>query len=116
MYRKIITHLKPGGYIEHVEIDWVPQCDDNSLPPTSSLIKWASKLLDAMDQHGRPMRVHPRKTRRELELAGFQDISETVIKAYCNPWPEETHEKEVGKWFNLGLSQGLTALSYVAMV
>lgn len=69
-----------------------------------------------MDQHGRPMRVHPGKTRRELELAGFQDISETVIKAYCNPWPEEPHEKEVGKWFNLGLSQGLTALSYVAMV
>lgn len=117
MYTKMITYLKPGtGYIEHVEIDWVPRCDDNSLPSDSSLSQWAEKLLDAMDQYGRPMRVRPEETQRRLGLAGFEDINETVIKAYYNAWPEDSHGKEVGNWFNLGLSNGLTALSYAAMV
>ncbi|KAG7413357.1 Secondary metabolism regulator LAE1 [Fusarium oxysporum f. sp. raphani] len=90
-------------------------CDDDSLPTDSALSEWASKLLDAMDQYGRPMRVNPEKTRRQLALAGFVDISETVIRACYNPWPEVATEKEAARWFNLGLSSGLTALSCAAM-
>ncbi|EXK77096.1 hypothetical protein FOQG_18191 [Fusarium oxysporum f. sp. raphani 54005] len=117
LYKKMIIHLKPGwGCMEQVEIDWTPQCDDDSLPTDSALSEWASKLLDAMDQYGRPMRVNPEKTRRQLALAGFVDISETVIRACYNPWPEVATEKEAARWFNLGLSSGLTALSCAAMV
>ncbi|KAI3571696.1 hypothetical protein IWW34DRAFT_638831 [Fusarium oxysporum f. sp. albedinis] len=113
----LVRHLKPGwGCMEQVEIDWTPQCDDDSLPTDSALSEWASKLLDAMDQYGRPMRVNPEKTRRQLALAGFVDISETVIRACYNPWPEVATEKEAARWFNLGLSSGLTALSCAAMI
>ncbi|KAF4454046.1 hypothetical protein F53441_3372 [Fusarium austroafricanum] len=111
-----IRHLKPGcGYMEQVEIDLAPQCDDNSLPTDSALSQWASKLLDAMDQYGRPMRVNPEKTRQQLALAGFVDISETVIRACYNPWPEDATEKDAARWFNVGLSSGLTGLSCAAM-
>ncbi|KAL9572161.1 hypothetical protein ACKAV7_003649 [Fusarium commune] len=111
-----IRHLKPGyGYMEQVEIDWAPQCDDDSLPTDSALSQWASKLLDAMDQYGRPMRVNTEKTRQQLALAGFVDISETVIRACYNPWPEDATEKEAARWFNMGLSSGLTALSCAPM-
>ncbi|EWZ29080.1 hypothetical protein FOZG_17192 [Fusarium oxysporum Fo47] len=117
LYKKMIIHLKPGwGCMEQVEIDWTPQCDDDSLPTDSALSEWASKLLDAMDQYGRPMRVNPEKTRRQLALAGFVDISETVIRACYNPWPEDATEKEAARWFNVGLSSGLTALSCAPMV
>jgi hypothetical protein len=102
--------------MEQVEIDWAPQCDDDSLPTDSALSQWASKLLDAMDQYGRPMRVNPEKTRQQLALAGFVDISETVIRACYNPWPEDATEKEAARWFNMGLSSGLTALSCAPMV
>ncbi|EXA30485.1 hypothetical protein FOVG_18151 [Fusarium oxysporum f. sp. pisi HDV247] len=117
LYKNMIVHLKPGyGYMEQVEIDWAPQCDDDSLPTDSALSQWASKLLDAMDQYGRPMRVNPEKTRQQLALAGFVDISETVIRACYNPWPEDATEKEAARWFNMGLSSGLTALSCAPMV
>ncbi|KAG7404355.1 Secondary metabolism regulator laeA [Fusarium oxysporum f. sp. rapae] len=117
LYKKMIIHLKPGwGCMEQVEIDWIPQCDDDSLPTDSALSEWASKLLDAMDQYGRPIRVNPEKTRRQLALAGFVNISETVIRACYNPWPEDATEKEAARWFNVGLSSGLTALSCAAMV
>ncbi|KAI8648832.1 hypothetical protein NCS56_01499100 [Fusarium sp. Ph1] len=117
LYKTMIMHLKPGtGYMEQVEIDWVPQCDDGSLPPDSALSQWAETLLDAMDRYGRPMRVQPEDTRRQLALAGFVDISETVIRTCYNPWPEDPNEKEAARWFNVGLSNGLTTLSCAAMV
>lgn len=113
----LVRHLKPGtGFMEQVEIDWVPRCDDDSLPPDSALSQWASKLLDAMDRYGRPMRVHPEETQRQLVQAGFVDINEVVIRACHNSWPEDRNEKETGRWFNLGLSKGLVALSCAAMV
>lgn len=46
-----------------------------------------------------------------LEQAGFVDISEQVIKLPLNPWPADPHLKQVGAWYNLGLTQGLEALS-----
>lgn len=113
----LVRHLKPGtGFTEQVEIDWIPRCDDGSLPPDSALSQWASKLLDAMDRYGRPMRVRPDETRRQFEQAGFVNICETVIRACYNPWPEDPSEKEVGRWFNSGLSSGLIALSCAPMV
>ncbi|KAH6881085.1 methyl transferase, partial [Thelonectria olida] len=116
MYQKMFMHLKPGiGYMEQVEIDWVPRCDDGTLPTDSALGEWASKLLKSLDRHGRSMRVDPEETRRQLALAGFTDIDETVIKVCYCPWSEDRHERQVGRWFNIGLSQGLTALSCFPM-
>lgn len=69
-----------------------------------------------MDLYGRPMRVHPGQTRRRLALAGFTDINETVIRVCYSPWSEDGNAKEAGRWFNVGLSEGLMALSLSAMV
>lgn len=46
-----------------------------------------------------------------LEAQGFVDISEQVVKVPLNPWPTDPHLKEIGRWYNLGLVQGLEALS-----
>ncbi|KAL6411816.1 hypothetical protein AUP68_04195 [Ilyonectria robusta] len=96
--------------MEQVEIDWVPRCDDGTLPTDSALDEWTSRLLKSLDQHGSSMRVHPDETRRQLVLAGFTEIDETVIKVCYCPWSEDRYEREAGRWFNTGLSQGLTAV------
>ena len=46
-----------------------------------------------------------------LQQAGFVDIQEQVIQIPINPWPADPHLKEVGRWYNLGLTQGLEALT-----
>ena len=46
-----------------------------------------------------------------LQAAGFIDINETVIRAPYNSWPADPHQKEIGRWYNLGLTEGLEALS-----
>ena len=46
-----------------------------------------------------------------LERAGFIDIQEQIIRAPYNTWPADPHQKEIGRWYNLGITEGLEALS-----
>lgn len=110
-YDKVFRHLKPGsGWMEHVEIDMEPRCDDGTLPPNGALVEWYRYLMDAMRRVNRPMTYNP-DTRGMLERTGFTEISEQVIKIPFNPWPSDPHQKDIGRWYNLGLNQGLSALS-----
>jgi hypothetical protein len=46
-----------------------------------------------------------------LQTAGFIDIQETIVRAPLNGWPSDPHQKTIGRWYNLGLTDGLDALS-----
>lgn len=96
--------------MEQVEIDFFPRCDDGSLPADSALIQWANYLVEATQRAYRPL-AYNQQTRQMLEATGFVDVSEQVIKVPLNPWPTDQHLKEIGRWYNLGLVQGLEALS-----
>jgi hypothetical protein len=106
-----LRHLKPGfGWLEQVEIDLTPRCDDGTLPPNSALAGWSQHLLDATARAYRPL-AYNTKTRAMLEQAGFVEIQEHTIRIPLNPWPNDPHLKDIGRWYNLGLTQGLEALT-----
>ncbi|KAF6837767.1 regulator of secondary metabolism (methyltransferase domain-containing protein) [Colletotrichum plurivorum] len=109
LYRKSFKHLKPGGSIEHVEIEWVPRSDDNTQLPESALVYWSNVFREAMRRWGQPIDIFDAGA--ELRAAGFTDITEDVIRLPVNPWGESTRERELGTWFNVGLTHGLEALS-----
>lgn len=105
------SHLKPGsGWIEHVEIDLEPRCDDGTLSPDSHLTQWYGYLADATARVDRPV-AYDHRTRQLLQAAGFIDIQETIIRAPYNSWPADPHQRDIGRWYNLGLTEGLEALS-----
>lgn len=107
------SHLRPRlGWIEQVEIDWSPRCDDGTLSENSPLRRWAEQVLGAMDEAGRPMSLASiGDAKSQLAAAGFVDISQRTIQLPFNTWPDDPHLKDIGRWFNLGLCQGLAALS-----
>lgn len=109
LYRKSFRHMKPGGSIEHVEIEWVPRSDDNAQLSESALVYWSRIFGDAMRRCGQPVDIFDAGA--ELRAAGFVDIAEEVIRLPVNPWGESTRERELGTWFNVGLTHGLEALS-----
>ncbi|KAK3355345.1 methyltransferase LaeA [Neurospora tetraspora] len=112
VYDQIYKHLKPHyGFVEQVEIDWVPRSDDRSLPPDSYFSRWAEALMEAMDRAGRPMRLDSHRIQQQMTQAGLVDPHEQIIKVPINGWPEDAHDREIGRWFNLGLTQGLEALT-----
>ena len=67
--------------------------------------------MRAMDTAGRPMRLDSHRIKQQMRQAGLEDPQEQVIKVPINGWPEEPHDREIGRWFNLGLTQGLEALT-----
>jgi len=115
LYQKIFSHLKPGtGWIEHIEIDMEPRCDDHTLPPDSMLTKWYGWLADATHRASRPI-AYEHNTRQLLQSSGFIDIQETVIRVPYNTWPNDPHQKDIGRWYNLGLTEGLEALTFAPL-
>lgn len=102
--------------MEHVEIDWVPQWEGSDVPSSSAIGLWAETFLRGMDGFDRCARVRPSHTRRMLENAGFVDITEETLRCYLNPWSEERHERECARWFNLGFTLGLEAMSLKPMI
>ncbi|KAJ0286754.1 hypothetical protein COL940_002896 [Colletotrichum noveboracense] len=110
LYNRSFRHLKPGGFIEQVEIEWGFRCDDNTLSPNSPLRQWGVVLSQAMRRFGAPIDIFD--TKAALESMGFTNFSQQVINLPINPWvrPDE-HEEELGRWFNLGLTHGLQAMT-----
>jgi trans-aconitate methyltransferase len=114
LYQKIYQHLKPGvGWVEQVEIDLEPRCDDGTLQRDSYLVQWYNYLADATARAERPI-AYQHNTRQMLQTAGFIDIQETIVRAPLNGWPSDPHQKTIGRWYNLGLTDGLDALSLAA--
>ncbi|KFY35955.1 hypothetical protein V494_05456 [Pseudogymnoascus sp. VKM F-4513 (FW-928)] len=112
LYANIFRHLKPDyGFIEHVEIDFQPRCDNDSLPRHAALFEWADLLMSATAQAYKPI-AYNTETGTMLQDTGFIDIKEEIIRIPFNPWPDnDAHQREIGRWFNLGLCQGLEALT-----
>ncbi len=106
------SYLKPShGYIEQVEVNWHPRCDDDTMPQNSYILQWATELMEAMDTFGRSIRLESDATKRRLADAGFVDIKEEVIRLPVNGWPSEPHGRETGRWFNLGMRLACQPLS-----
>lgn len=109
LYRKAFAHLRPGtGYFEQTEIDFKPRCDNAELP--ESMLSWYEHLKDATESVKKPI-AFQKNTKQMLEEAGFVDVGHQWVGLPLNPWPNPSHEKEVGRWYNLALSESLETLS-----
>jgi hypothetical protein len=74
------------------------------------LVQWYNYLKEATDRVQKPIE-YQHTTRQMLEAQGFTDIQESIIRAPLNGWPSDPHQKHIGRWYNLGLTDGLEALS-----
>ena len=106
--------------MEQVEIDLRPRCDDGTLPPANAdstkptpvqmIEPWYGYIEDATERATRPIR-YPSETCEMLRAQGFVDIEDTVIRLPVNTWPANRHERDIGRWYNLGMCEGLEAMS-----
>ncbi|KAI9815829.1 MAG: hypothetical protein M1832_005243 [Thelocarpon impressellum] len=113
MYRKVFNHLKPGhGWFEGVEIDLTPRCDDETLKEHAAVRHWWYEMSKATQRVNKPLAYNP-GTKDLLLDAGFTDVSEFIIRAPFNSWPQDPVQKDIGRWYNLGMtdSGGLESLS-----
>ncbi|EEY21263.1 regulator of secondary metabolism LaeA [Verticillium alfalfae VaMs.102] len=59
---------------------------------------------------GTPLDINDR-IKGDLQAIGFTDVTETIVKLPINPWADNKHDQELGRWFNLAATHAVNAMS-----
>jgi hypothetical protein len=102
--------MKPGGYIEHLEISIMFKSEDGSVGPDHFMAEWSRILLDAAERLGKTFAIYD-FNRKMITEAGFVDVVEKKYKVPVGSWPIDPKLKELGQWNMLFCLQGLESWS-----
>jgi trans-aconitate methyltransferase len=106
IYTQALAHLKPGGYIEVADAD--PAADTIPTEEPSHLRTYAAALRAAADEAGYPRDLKYLRT-SSLSEAGFVDVRVQERSIPIGLWPDDLHEKTLGKMALIALLEGLEA-------
>ena len=86
--------LKPGGYVEHMEVAVVPSSFDRT---TDSTIfdKWGQVSVDAGEALGKTLRVVDMRANL-MRKAGFENVTEHLLPLLLGSWPKDKQLKLIG--------------------
>jgi hypothetical protein len=102
--------LKPGGWIELIEINVVPQSYDNTMPENSQIQELYNVLKPLGAKMGIDLDVAP-KLKGFLEDAGYDSVTEEVFDLPVGDWPQDRRMKEVGRYQRFQMMQGLGGIA-----
>ncbi|KEZ44961.1 hypothetical protein SAPIO_CDS2338 [Scedosporium apiospermum] len=109
-YKKAMRRMKPGGWIEHVELSSIARSDDGSLKPDTALVKWADIFQKIGAATGKSFSIS--ETAPDLiREAGFTNIQHRTLKIPIGTWPKDRTLKHWGAWNRQFLLQAIEGLS-----
>ncbi|KAM5344006.1 hypothetical protein ACJ41O_012543 [Fusarium nematophilum] len=108
LLKKAQRYLKPGGWVEHVELWGDARSDDDTLRPDSPLKTWVDIFNEVGTKIGKPFFWDSPNAFRE---AGFENINERKVKVPIGTWAKDKNLKQWGAWNRQFLLQGLEGFS-----
>lgn len=112
IYRQAFEHLSPGGYIEVADTDPAAgdtvQLPNNIQSKNSYFYIYTSAMRSAAEVAGYPRgldHLHPDM----LTAAGFVDVCVFERTLPIGIWPQDAHEKTMGKMALIAVLEGLEA-------
>ena len=92
------------------EIDTYFYSDDGTLSPNDPLVTWQNLMNEAAVKSGRIIAAGP-LLKDHLINAGFEYVTETVVKTPLGLWPADKTEKEVGLYMREVMLEGLEGIT-----
>ena len=89
------SHLKPGGYLEHSEINPVTRSDDGTKVAGDTFDEAGKLAIASGERSGKVLAVQPHIKDMIIE-AGFADVVEHTYKWPIGDWPADSRLKEMG--------------------
>lgn len=96
LYRKAFDAVKPGGWIEQLELDVRVMSDDGSLAEDSLVAGWGPNFLGCAERAGRKLSTQTTMAEK-IEAAGFTNVHERLYKCPIGRWPKDRQLKEAGR-------------------
>lgn len=107
---KFASNLEPGGWIEQVEMSFIPEVDGEGLPGGTHFKTWGAQILSSSRQADRSCDTCNEMTRR-IQHTGFINIHTEQKKWPIGPWPKDKRLKEIGYINGLHWKAGLEGWS-----
>ena len=107
----IDRHCRPGGWIEIQELDVDARSDDGSLAADSYIVKWARNQEEAINKVGATMRLDGPKLKKQLEDAGFVNVTIREFKIPIGTWPADPKMRETGAFQLVAMLDGIQGLT-----
>ncbi|KUJ21593.1 S-adenosyl-L-methionine-dependent methyltransferase [Mollisia scopiformis] len=98
--------LKPGGYLECAEHSVTPVSDDGTVGPDHVFTRYGVTMNELARRRGKEFDVWVTLEER-MKKAGFVDVVAIRKKWPMNGWSSDQKEKELGRWNQLRVSQGI---------
>lgn len=105
-FQQAYEHIRPGGWIEIVEHSVEPIADDDSMGPDHFFHTWGKTVVEMGQIFGKSFTIWS-ESRERMEKAGFVDIVVVPYKWPMNGWPEDKKQKNIGRWNQLRLHEGI---------
>lgn len=91
------SHLKPGAWINQMEMSIQFKADDDTCPPDHTMAEWSKLFIETAEKFGKTMQVTDRM-KTWITEAGFEEVTEVKFKLPVGPWSSDPKMKELGKW------------------
>lgn len=108
IYRQAFEHLNPGGYIEVADTDPAGESVVFPNPESSYFHIYTSAMRSAAEALGYPRDLSHLKPSM-LSAVGFVDVRVFERTVPIGLWPQDLHEKTLGKMALIAVLEGLEA-------
>ncbi|RMJ22615.1 Methyltransferase [Aspergillus sp. HF37] len=114
LYQRIMNNLKPGGWVEIVDFAGALFSDDDSMEKAPFLTKWCTLQQEAFRKFGKDIGIAGQHKQRMID-AGFTNVKEEVYKVPVNPWPKDRRMKDLGRYNQVNVLEGLEAYTLASL-
>ncbi|KAJ9131243.1 Sam dependent methyltransferase [Pleurostoma richardsiae] len=90
-----LHHLKPGGFVEQVELSGRASSDDQSLPKDSPLVKWWQLFTEIGEKTNKTFEASE-VLHYSIKAAGLVNVEERIFKVPIGYWTKNKELKVVG--------------------
>ncbi|EEP77711.1 conserved hypothetical protein [Uncinocarpus reesii 1704] len=105
-YKRVLSHLKPGGWFDQLEMSIQFQSDDGSVKDDHILSIWSRTFTEIGEKLGKTFRI-AELAKGYMEEAGFEEVTEVKFKLPVGGWNSDKHLKDLGRWNLIHCEQGI---------
>ncbi|KFY24031.1 hypothetical protein V493_05478 [Pseudogymnoascus sp. VKM F-4281 (FW-2241)] len=115
LYNDAFRAIKPGGWIEQVEINVQIVSDDGTVDEDHILTGWSKPFFQASEIVGKSIRLLD-QTKELMLKAGFTNVVQRNYKVPIGAWSSEPKLKEVGRWSLLFCLSGMESWAMYMLI
>ncbi|PYH99943.1 methyltransferase family protein [Aspergillus ellipticus CBS 707.79] len=105
-YRKVLKHLRPGGWFDQLEMSIEFRSDDGTVTDDHVLKIWSKTFIEAGEKFGKTFRIAD-LAKGYMQEAGFQNVTEQRFKLPVGQWSRDKRLKKLGMWNLVHCEQGI---------